>query len=214
MAPVRLGVLIAWILAGCGLAGCGGGAAEATTKSAAAPAPSSSARRPDGIVIDLPSALPRASDRADGRGVVTLREPLSRDALVAVVRAYTQGFLKEDPSALQALLAQDAVFLAPPQTPGVSSSIMEVWGNRLRSFDYTRLAGAEIFRADKIEILTFEDTKDVRPGSMRPEDVFVIVPIQTPRVGTDALFPERISMLLRREKGRYVIAAVAEDFTP
>lgn len=165
-------------------------------------------------MIDLPSALPRAADRADGRGVVTLREPLSRDALVAVVRAYTQGFLKEDPGALSALLAPDAMFLTPPQTPGVSSNIMEVWGNRLRSFDYQKLSGAEIFRADKIEVLTFEDTKDVRPASMRPEDVFVIVPIQTPRVGTDALFPERVSMLLRREKGRYVIAAVAEDFTP
>ncbi len=165
-------------------------------------------------MIDLPSALPRASDRADGRGVVTLREPLSRDALVAVVRAYTQGFLKEDAGALQALLAPDAMFLSPAQTPGVSSNIMEVWGNRLRSFDYTKLAGAEIFRADKIEVLTFEDTKDVRTSSMRPEDVFVIVPIQTPRVGTDALFPERVSMLLRRDKGRYVIAAVAEDFTP
>ncbi len=196
------------------LAGCGGGAGDAAAKSAVAPVPSSSARRPDGIVIDLPSALPRAADRADGRGVVTLREPLARDALIAVVRAYAQGFLKEDPAALQALLAPDAMFLSPPLTPGVSSNIMEVWGNRLRSFDYTKLAGAEIFRADKIEVLTFEDTKDVRPTSMRPEDVFVIVPIQTARVGTDALFPERVSMLLRRDHGRYVIAAVAEDFTP
>lgn len=146
--------------------------------------------------------------------MVTLREPLSREALVAVVRAYTQGFLKEDLSALQALLAPDALFLAPPQTPGVSTNIMEVWGNRVRSFDYDKLAGVEIFRADKIEVLTFEDTKDIRPANMRAEDVFVIVPIQTARVGTDALFPERVSMLLRRERGRYVIAAVAEDFTP
>ena len=165
-------------------------------------------------MIDLPSALPHAADRADGRGVVTLREPLTRDALISVVRAYTQGFLKEDAGALQTLLAPDATFLSPPQTPGTGNNIIDVWNNRIRSFDYTKLAGAEIFRADKIEVLTFEDTKDVRPASMRPGDVFLIVPIQTPRVGTDALFPEKVSMLLRREKGRYVIAGLSEDFTP
>jgi hypothetical protein len=193
------------------LPGCGGKEAPIKTQTAEI---ASAPRRPDGIVIDLPHALPQAADRADARGVVALREPLSKDAMVAVVRAYADGFLKEDIDALRSLLASDAMWLAPQGTPSVSTNIVEVWQTRLRNFDYARLAGAEIFRADKIEVLTFDETKDVRPPLMRPDDIYVVVPIQTPRVGTDAFFPERVSFLLRRDKARYVIIGLGEDFTP
>jgi hypothetical protein len=189
------------------------GAPDAPLKTQAAEV-TSAARRPDGIVIDLPHALPPAADRADARGVVALREPLPKDAMVAVVRAYADGFLKEDLEALRALLSSDAAYITPSTTPGGGGNIVDQWQTRLRNYDYSHLAGAEIFRADKIEIKTYEESRDSRPANMHQDDVFVIVPIQTSHVGTDAFFPERVSMVLRREKGHYVIVGLDESFTP
>jgi hypothetical protein len=192
---------------------CGGSEPPLKTQAAASDS-SSAARRPDGIVIDLPHALPAAADRAEARGVVALREPLPRDAMIAVVRAWVDGFMKEDLDALRSLLASDAAWLWPPPAGGPMPNIVEQWATRLRNYDYGKLAGAEIFRADKIDILNYEEAKDVRPTWMRTDDVLVTVPIQTPRVGTDALFPEKVTLLLRREKGRYIIGGVFEDFAP
>jgi hypothetical protein len=172
------------------------------------------ARRPAGIAVDLPSALPAVRDRADGRGVVVLRNPLSREILLDVLRGYAQGFLGEDIAMLAALLAPDAQLLMIGSGMPSSTNVMEVWGNRLRSFDYSRLAGTEIFRPEKIQVLTSEEAKDLLPRAMRAEELLVVVPIQAPRLGGDALFPERVCMVLRREKGRYVVVAVAEEFTP
>jgi hypothetical protein len=190
---------------------CGGSEPPLKTQAAEV---SSAPRRPDGIVIDLPHALPPAADRADARGVVSLREPLPKEALLAVVRAWVDGFMKEDLDALRALLASDATWLWSPAAGGPARPIVDLWAERLRNYDYGKLAGAEIFRADKIDLLTFEEAKEVRPGSMRSDDVLVTVPIQTSRVGTDALFPEKVTFLLRRDKGRYIIGGVFEDFAP
>jgi hypothetical protein len=193
------------------LVACGGSEPPLKTQAAEV---SSASRRPDGIVIDLPHALPAAADRADARGVVALREPLPRDAMIAVVRAWVDGFMKEDLDALRGLLASDATWLWPPAAGGPARNIVDLWAERLRNYDYSKLAGAEIFRADKIDVLSFEEAKEVRPGSMRTDDVLVTVPIQTARVGTDALFPEKVTFLLHREKGRYIIGGVFEDFAP
>lgn len=66
-------------------------------------------RRPDGVVIEPPPALPVAGDRAPATGVVALREPLGDKDVEEVVRAYVRAFEREDIDALVQLLAQEAV---------------------------------------------------------------------------------------------------------
>ena len=74
------------------------------------------------------------------------------------------------------------------------------------------MAGVEVMRADKIELLTFDEMKGKRPAAMQAEDVLARIPIQSPRLGTEAFFPDVVILLLRRDKGRYVIAAIDEQW--
>jgi hypothetical protein len=46
---------------------------------------------------------------------------------------------------------------------------------------------------------------------MRPGDLYVRVPIATPRVGSDQLFGDILVLLLRREEGRLKIAGQADE---
>jgi hypothetical protein len=46
---------------------------------------------------------------------------------------------------------------------------------------------------------------------MRPGDVYIRVPIATPRVGSEQLFGDYLVLLLRREDGHLKIAGQADE---
>ncbi|HSO34570.1 MAG TPA: hypothetical protein VLT33_18680 [Labilithrix sp.] len=189
------------------LAGClGAGPLETATEMPKTP------RRPDGVVIEPPPALPVAADRAPASGVVALREPLADRDVEDVVRAYVRAFEREDIDALVQLLAQDAV---PLGRAGSKAQLVEVWRAKMKNFEYQRLAGVEIARFAQIEKFGYEALAasggPTRPAEMRPGDLYVRVPIATPRVGTDQLFGDILVLLLRREDGRLRIAGQADE---
>lgn len=196
-----LGSLVALPLA-CG----GAGSLDTATELPRTP------RRPDGVAIDPPPALPPAADRAPATGVVALREPPADKDVEEVVRAYLRAFEREDIVALRRLLAQDA---APIGRAGGRQQLVELWTTRIKSFEYQKLAGAEIARYSLIERHTYETLgtpgAPSRPPEMRPGDVYVRVPIATPRVGSEQLFGEVLVLLLRREDGRLKIAGQADE---
>jgi hypothetical protein len=170
-------------------------------------------RRPDGVALEPPPAMPSAFDRAEARGVVALREPLADKDVEDVVRAYIRGFEREDDQALIQLLAQDATSLG--RQASTRQQLIDIWRTKMKSFEYQRLAGLEIARISQLERHTYETLgapgAPPRPPEMRPGDLYVRVPIATARVGSEQLFGDVLVLLLRREDGRLKIAGQADE---
>lgn len=188
-------------------AACGGTGWETSTEMPKTP------RRPDGVAIEPPPAMPAPSDRAEASGVVALREPLADKDVEDVVRAYIRAFEREDDQALVLLLAQEAVSLG--RSGSTRTQLVEMWKTKMRSFEYQRLAGLEVARISQIERHTYETLgapgSPGRPSEMRPGDLYIRVPIATPRVGSEQLFGDVLVLLLRREDGRLKIAGQADE---
>jgi hypothetical protein len=201
--PHMCGLLLAFVV----LVGCGGSGLDTATEMPKAP------RRPDGVALEPPPALPAASDHAEARGVVALREPLADKDVEDVVRAYIRGFEREDEQSLVQLLAQEAVPIGRPG--GAKQQLIESWHTRLKSYEYQRLAGTEVARFSEIERMNYETVGAhptfMRPNEMRPGDLYVRVPILTPRLGSEQLFGDVLVLLLRREDGRLKIAGQADE---
>jgi hypothetical protein len=157
--------------------------------------------------------MPEVSDRAEARGVVALREPLADKDVEDVVRAYIRAFEREDEPALHQLLAQEAASLG--RQGSTRQQLIEIWRTKLKSFEYQRLAGLEVARVSLMERHTYETLgvpgAPPRPPEMRPGDLYVRVPIATPRVGSEQLFGDVLVLLLRREEGRLKIAGQADE---
>lgn len=189
------------------LAGCGGAGWESAPELPKTP------RHPDGVALELPATLPPTVDRADARGVVALREPVADKDVDDLVRAYVRAFEREDERALIELLAQEAVSLGRPGS--TKAHLIETWRRKLSSFEYGRLAGLEVARIAQLERHTYETLGQpgapARPPEMRPGDVYVRVPIATPRIGSEQLFGDWLVLLLRREEGRLKIAGQADE---
>lgn len=190
------------------LTACGAGGLETATEMPKEP------RRPDGVVIEPPPAMPPPSDRASAQGIVALREPLADKDVEEIVRAYVRAFEREDIDALVGLLAQEAV---PLGRNGNKTQLIDLWRTKMKNFEYQKLAGVEIARVNQIERYSFDALGSTaagippRPSEMRPGDVYVRVPISTPRVGTDQLFGDILVLLLRREEGRLRLAGQADE---
>jgi hypothetical protein len=190
---------------------CGGAGATTATELPTTP------RRPDGVVIEPAAALPPIGERARARGVVALREPLSDEAVKEVVRTYFTLFEHEDLEGLAQLVTADVVSL-DVRARGSRSSILETWRARMRQLDYAKLAGLEVAAFDRLEHYGYEDlegsTSPARPSAMRPGDTLVRIPVSAARVAGERFFGDTLTLLLRREEGRFKIAGVAEDDAP
>jgi hypothetical protein len=204
-------------LAGAGVAGvlaCGSGRAPVT----ALTLPDAS-RQPDGVVVEPVPAIPEAEDRAPASGVVALRTPLPNEAVVAIVHRLFRAFVREDVDALQSTLTEDATILGKSHAArGGERVLLDAWRARLKSLDYTRLAGSDLVQEAKIERFTYDDLgapgAPERPPEMKPGELLVRFAVPTPRVGTEQLFGDEMTLLLRRDGRGYKIAGVGEDGGP
>jgi hypothetical protein len=169
-------------------------------------------RRPDAVVVEPPPAMPSAVSRADARGVVALREPLAGDAVGNLVSALVDAWQRESLEALTALLTADA---GPIEARARGrNTLVESWRQRLHAHPYGRLAGVELVRPERIERWEAEDLTaadaPARPPDMRPGELYVRVPLEVSRVAGEKFFGDVIVMLVRREDGKYRIAAYGE----
>jgi hypothetical protein len=195
------------------LIACGGRPPLATAVEAPA---QPAVRHPDGVLIEPPLAIPPATDRAPARGVVALREPLADETIKDAVRQYIRAWVAEDQTALQQLLTLDAVSLDPGHL--ARGPMLEAWTHRIHTLDYKKLAGQDVARFDRIERYEYAEVglpgMPSRPPEMRLGDVLARVPIATPRVGAEQLFPEVLVLLLRRGEGKFQVAGVGEENGP
>lgn len=175
-------------------------------------ASASAPRRPDGVVVEPPPAIPSAVAQADARGVVALYGALTtgeiRDCVEALMAAWQEG----SADALSALLTGDA---GPMQNrrrgPG---ALIEGWRQRLRARDYRRLEGLELVRLDRVEHYSWGelgvDGAPARPPDMRADETLVRVPLEVTQVAGEKYFEGTIVLLVRAEQGRARIAAYDE----
>jgi len=183
------------------LAGCAGSLVTATEMPKAP-------RRPDGVVLEPPSALPAPVHVAPAYGVVALREPLAGEDVENVVRAYLQAFERGDMAGLRQMLASDA---APLERAGAGrAQLIERWSSRMEIFETLRLSGVPVVaHFDRIETYTYDalggSSDHARPPAMQPGDLYVRVPVAVSRI-TEQLFGNVLVLLLRQEKGHLLIA--------
>jgi len=170
-------------------------------------------RRPDGVVLEPPPAMPSVVERADTRGVIALREPLGGDALREVVLAVADAWQRESVEQLMALLTNDAGPLEA-RSRG-RATLAETWRQRMHAHEYRRLAGMTLVRVERIERYRWEDlsTPDSppRPPEMHTDELYVRVPLEVTRIAGERLFGQELLLLLRREEGKYKIAAYGES---
>jgi hypothetical protein len=178
-------------------------------------------RHPDGVVIDPVSAPPPAEDRARAQdGMVTLKTPLGVDRALGTIDELFRRVVDRDGDALEALFAQNslALGLTPQGMQGQTPSALLWWQNRFRRLDYARLKGEVIYREAELRIFRAEDAAEAPPhpsihaDAMSEGDMVIEVPILTTHAGADRLFGDEIIFWLRRDKDRYRIYRVLEDF--
>jgi hypothetical protein len=169
-------------------------------------------RRPDAVVLEPPAAIPEPAERADARGVVVLRAPLGGDAVRDLVMAVIDAWQRESLDQLVALLTSDAGPI-DARSRG-RAALMELWRQRLHAHEYRRLSGVDLVRVERIERYAWDDLSapdsPARPPDMRPDELYVRVPIEVTRVDGERLFGDVMLVLLRREEGKYMISAYGE----
>ena len=174
-------------------------------------------RRPDGVVVDPSPELPAAAEAADkGHGIVALKPPLPDRAARGMVAAFMRAVVAENIEALAELAANDATVAARGRTG--APSLVDHWRARIRHFRYRTVASEVLYRDADIELYRYEDLeaplpgRPLRPPEMAPPDVLLRVPILVVRAGSERVFGDDILFHLRRDKGRYVIRQLVEDF--
>jgi hypothetical protein len=175
-------------------------------------------RQPDGVVLEPTSAVPDPEERAESGGMVTLRAPLGSDAVVTVVHRLFRAFAREDADGLQAILTDDATVLGASRGGRAKGSLFDQWKARVKNPSYARLAGLELVDRDRIERFAYEDLGSAgapdRPPVMKRGELLVRFPVETPRIASEQLFGDTMTLLLRRDGRTYKIAGVGEENGP
>jgi hypothetical protein len=199
-----------------GCAACSGAGISAPPPSFAeslSPDGGAPARRPDGVVLEPPPAMPVAAGAASARGVVALREPVSDDAVVRVVEALVEAWQRESLDGLLALVTPDAQSLDARGHPG--TALAEGWRQRLQAHEYKRLAGIELVRPEQIRRWDYDDLgakgAPARPLEMRPGDLLVRVPFEVTHAAGEKLFGDFLVLVLRPSGAALRVAAYGEE---
>jgi len=174
-------------------------------------------RRPDGVVVDPSPLLPAPADATDkGDGIVALKPPLPDRAARATVAAFLRAVVGENVEALSELVTNDATAAARGRSG--APALLDHWRARLRHFRYRVLANEVLYQEADIELYRYEDLetplpgRPLRPPEMAPSDVLLRVPILVVRSGSERVFGDDILFHLRRDKDRYAIRQLVEDF--
>ena len=117
------------------------------------------APHPAGADIDLEPTLPKAERRGDtSSGLVVLETPADPAQARAVIAAFFRAVVSESPSALQTVLAPNAVMQDGARREGAAAA----WSSRFTRFDYRSLANERLYRESELELR--EDQRDLWAG--------------------------------------------------
>ena len=136
-------------------------------------------RRPDGVALEVPSALPVPVESTLVSGIVALRVPPTDQEIEAVVNSYLRGLERADIAGLVQMLTRDAALIG--RLGAGRAQIVEMWAARIKWIRGFDSATAQLhFNLAPIETYTYDTALTmgdrVRPASMRPGDLYVRVP--------------------------------------
>jgi hypothetical protein len=157
-------------------------------------------RRPDGVTIESPAALPAPVDRARAEGVVALKERVSDATIRAAASAFLDAFAAHDVEALDRSLSRSARHL---DAHGGSSFqvLADELVRRLRLFE---ASGVDAVHVERIDRFFYRDLGDggarPRPSDMRPDDILVRAHLLLPRPSGERLLGDVVVLLLRWEE--------------
>jgi len=183
-----------------------------------APAASDEAppRRPDGVVVEPPPAMPSAVVRAPARGVVALREPLGGDAVRELVTKLMDAWVRESVEGLLDLVAPDAGPM--DRRSSGRAKLLEDWRARMQAHEYNRLEGVQLVRPERIEHWDWQDLASPdappRPPDMRADEIYVRVPLEVTRAAGEKVFGDVVELLVRTDAGKLRITAYRESDEP
>jgi hypothetical protein len=167
-------------------------------------------------VVDPSPELPQAVDVGEEAALVALKPPLPERAARSVVAAFFHAVVAEDLEALADLATPDAS--TPNRSRGSAASILDHWRGRMRHFRYRSLAGEVLYQDADVELYRYDDLETImvgrpqRPPEMSRSDLLLRVPMLVVRAGSDRAFGDEILFLLRRDKDRFRIRQIMEDF--
>lgn len=165
-----------------------------------------------GVDWEPVTPLPSPETRSRAGGAVYLRERVSKAEVGGVVDAFMDAWTRKSIDDLVALLGTDA---GPIEARGRGrAALVDDWRDRLRSYDYGRLAGVELVRRERVQMHEAgdEDAADrVLQGiDLRPQEIYVRVPLELNALGGEKLFGDVLVFILRREEGELRIVGYGE----
>ena len=169
-------------------------------------------RKPDGVLLEPSPAIPQPVERADARGVVALKLPLSIEDVRVVVKQLMTGISNEQQEVINQLLLPDATDLVSHYG---REQMLTNWRQRFARLEYQKLRGIEVTHLERAEMREFDDLQTTgahaRPAEMVQGDLFVRIPITAPLSNGERLFDDVLLLLLRRDaQGGLKIAAMGE----
>ena len=164
------------------------------------------------MVLEPPPAMPEAVTVAEARGVIALRPSLSSDSILDCVHDLLEAWQHASLDGLSALLTADA---GPIEARARGSgALLEAFRQRLRAHEYKRLEGLDLVRPDRVEHYAYGElggpAAPARPADMKPDEVYVRVPLEVTQRAGEKLFEPTIVLVLRGEHGRAKIAGYGE----
>lgn len=177
---------------------------------------------PVGVVAEPLSTLPAsASEATAGDGAVTLRTPIPPEAALALVRRLFEAFHARDLESVRSEfeptvvdLTKSAVIMAGPWAAPTPTTVFEWLKARAKDNPFDQLDVELVYRPQEVELYAFGELglpgRPAKPAQMGEDDLFVRIPIVTPRVGTDTLFGDEIRLVLRRHGSQLRVHAWGE----
>ena len=134
-----------------------------------------------------------------------------------VVQAFFAAVHNEDLTQLTLLITPDCLWWSPTTGRSVASSALSTWQIRFRRLPYALADGPLIRRHDVHvyydgELEHFLPEPAVRPTNVQPYDLAFNLSILNPRLGSERLFGDTLTLFMRYQQDRFRIYAMIEEF--
>lgn len=170
---------------------------------------------PEGVVLEVATPVPLASESAPAEDVVVLGEPIPDEAIRELVFTFFDAMRRRDLDTLVSLVAESGVTLEGQVTYGNRDALITTMRLALRDArDYGKLSPAEIATPDRIERFSVADLAVLgkkKPEPMRPLDVLVRIAMPAVRGTGEKLFDDFVVLVVRTEGGKLKIVTKSEE---
>jgi hypothetical protein len=172
-------------------------------------------RYPAGVEVERPTTLPGAASRGHtDSSVLVLEAPMDPEQARATVTAFFRAMVEESTSALDSVLAPQAMVQAGSRREAARSYYV----GRFMRLDYRAVRGEALFHDADVELWEPADSGQVRasPAPLEPAEHEVVVRVRVTAswVGRPRLFGDELVFRLAPRGAGFVIRELVEDFNP